>query len=257
MATALQEEATAVARWEGQRSPSHARNLPAVTEQTAARRAGAWVKEAARAAGIPVFSIKSAGVGDIVKALRTLVGIDPSPGGLFADGDDYVTGAAGLQGGWAGLGGCYSMVRAAQQTALHWQACEQQGHRTAWHQRCCCQRVSHLFICRGSLPPEVPLPAPSTLFLVVAAAADPRSRASNSRNSTPEASIALVAKASAAAGRRGARAGSGGSAAAAGQQAQRAKRQQEEAALQDAVEEARLGVEQIVIPRWAGQVGGV
>ena len=47
--------------------------------------AGAWVKQAAQAAGIPVFSIKSAGVGDVVKALRTLLGIDPSPGGLFAD----------------------------------------------------------------------------------------------------------------------------------------------------------------------------
>lgn len=85
------------------------------------------MKEAARAAGIPVFSIKSAGVGDVVKALRTLVGIDPSPGGLFADGDDYVTGAARVRGSWAGLGGCYSMVRAAQQTALLWRGLRAAG----------------------------------------------------------------------------------------------------------------------------------
>ena len=63
-------------------------------------------------------------------------------------------------------------------------------------------------------------------------AADPK--VSNSRNSRPEDSIALVAA-------RQGRQGGGGAAAA---------KQTAEAAQRDAIEEARLAVEQIVIPRW-------
>ncbi|KAI7843577.1 hypothetical protein COHA_002819 [Chlorella ohadii] len=106
-----------------------------------------WIKGAAKAAGIPVYSIKAASLNNLVRAVRTLLGIDPSPGALFTDGE-----------------------------------------------------------------------AP--------AAADPRSRASNSRNLRAETSIALAEMAGSS---------SGGGSKAANQR--------------DALEEARLAVEQIVIPQ--------
>lgn len=55
-------------------------------------KSSAWVKEAARLAGVPVFAIKSGGVGDVTRALRTLLGIDPSPGGLFVGESGPVAG---------------------------------------------------------------------------------------------------------------------------------------------------------------------
>jgi hypothetical protein len=44
----------------------------------------AWVKESARAAGVPIFSVRSAELASLVKALRTVTGLDPSAGGTFA-----------------------------------------------------------------------------------------------------------------------------------------------------------------------------
>ncbi|PSC75678.1 P-loop nucleoside triphosphate hydrolase superfamily [Micractinium conductrix] len=44
-----------------------------------------WIKGAAKAAGIPVYSIKSASISNLVRAVRTVLGIDPSPGALFND----------------------------------------------------------------------------------------------------------------------------------------------------------------------------
>lgn len=108
-----------------------------------------WIKGASKAAGIPVYSIKTASISNLVRAVRTLLGIDPSPGAMF--GDDA----------------------------------------------------------------ESP------------AAADPRSRSSNSRNLRAETSIALAA----AAGTSGGGGSSGGP------------------EREDALAEARLAAEQIVIPR--------
>jgi hypothetical protein len=47
-------------------------------------KAAAWVRGAAREAGVPVYAIASPAVGDVVRAVRTLLGVDPSPGGMFA-----------------------------------------------------------------------------------------------------------------------------------------------------------------------------
>ncbi|KAL4421440.1 hypothetical protein ABPG75_010731 [Micractinium tetrahymenae] len=110
-----------------------------------------WIKGASKAAGIPVYSIKAASISNLVRAVRTLLGIDPSPGAMF--GEDA----------------------------------------------------------------ESP------------AAADPRSRTSNSRTLRAETSIALAAAA----------AGAGGSGGSGGRGPDR----------EDALEEARLAAEQIVIPR--------
>ena len=48
-------------------------------------KSSAWIKGAAKTAGIPIFQIKSGSSPSVVKAIRTLVGIDPSPGALFSD----------------------------------------------------------------------------------------------------------------------------------------------------------------------------
>lgn len=47
-------------------------------------RSSGWLRNAAQAAGIPVFSIRSSSVEHVVKAIRTLTGVDPSPGGIFS-----------------------------------------------------------------------------------------------------------------------------------------------------------------------------
>lgn len=49
---------------------------------------GSWLREAAKAANVPVFSVKSQTPTDLIRALRTMLGIDPSPGALFAPAGD-------------------------------------------------------------------------------------------------------------------------------------------------------------------------
>ena len=47
---------------------------------------GGWLKKAAQAAGVPVYAIKNANATSLVRAVRTLVGEEPSPaGGSFYD----------------------------------------------------------------------------------------------------------------------------------------------------------------------------
>ena len=45
---------------------------------------GSWVRQAARDAGVPIFVVKSAAPSNLTRALRTLLGFDPSAGGTFA-----------------------------------------------------------------------------------------------------------------------------------------------------------------------------
>ena len=42
-----------------------------------------WIRTAAQAAQIPVFSVRSSSVENLMKGLRTLTGVDPSPGNIF------------------------------------------------------------------------------------------------------------------------------------------------------------------------------
>ncbi len=42
---------------------------------------GDWVRTVAKQDGIPVYALKSSGKANLVKGLRTLLGIDPSAGG--------------------------------------------------------------------------------------------------------------------------------------------------------------------------------
>jgi hypothetical protein len=43
-----------------------------------------WIKNGAKAAGIPIYSIRDASIEHIVRAVRTVLGVDPSPGSMFA-----------------------------------------------------------------------------------------------------------------------------------------------------------------------------
>lgn len=45
---------------------------------------GDWVRTVAKQEGIPVYAIKSAGRANLVRALRTLLGLEPSAGALFS-----------------------------------------------------------------------------------------------------------------------------------------------------------------------------
>ena len=45
--------------------------------------AGSWVRGAAKSAGLPVFTIRSTELSDLARAVRTLLGAEPSPGGTF------------------------------------------------------------------------------------------------------------------------------------------------------------------------------
>lgn len=47
-------------------------------------KASGWVKIAAQQAGLPVFTVKTAAVEHVVKGVRTLLGVDPAPGGIFS-----------------------------------------------------------------------------------------------------------------------------------------------------------------------------
>jgi hypothetical protein len=53
---------------------------------TAALPQGDWVRTVAKQEGIPVFVVKSGGRANLVRALRTLLGIDPSAGGALLSG---------------------------------------------------------------------------------------------------------------------------------------------------------------------------
>ena len=44
---------------------------------------GSWVRQAARDAGVPIFVVKTAAPSNLTRALRTLLGFDPSAGGTF------------------------------------------------------------------------------------------------------------------------------------------------------------------------------
>ena len=43
-----------------------------------------WIKDAAKAAGVPIYTIKTTSPTNLVRGLRTVVGLDPSPGSTFA-----------------------------------------------------------------------------------------------------------------------------------------------------------------------------
>ena len=45
---------------------------------------GSWVRQAARDAGVPIYAVKTSSPSNLLRALRTLLGIDPSAGGTFA-----------------------------------------------------------------------------------------------------------------------------------------------------------------------------
>ena len=57
----------------------------AVLATRAKLKASTWIKVAAQQAGVPLFTVKTAAVEHVVKAVRTLLGVDPTPGGLFAN----------------------------------------------------------------------------------------------------------------------------------------------------------------------------
>lgn len=50
---------------------------------TVLRAQGSWVRQAARDAGVPIFVVKTAAPSNLTRALRTLLGFDPSAGGTF------------------------------------------------------------------------------------------------------------------------------------------------------------------------------
>lgn len=56
------------------------------TQLSTAAAQGDWVRTVAKQEGIPVFVVKSGGRSNLVKALRTLLGIDPSAGGALLGG---------------------------------------------------------------------------------------------------------------------------------------------------------------------------
>ena len=47
---------------------------------------GSWVRVTAKAAGIPVYALKVGRVSHLLKALETVLGLQPSPGGVFDSG---------------------------------------------------------------------------------------------------------------------------------------------------------------------------
>ncbi|KAI3423869.1 hypothetical protein D9Q98_009703 [Chlorella vulgaris] len=53
-----------------------------------------WIKEASKAAGIPMYSVKTAADANLVRAVRTLLGIDPSPSGAMFTGNAEAPAAA-------------------------------------------------------------------------------------------------------------------------------------------------------------------
>jgi stage III sporulation protein SpoIIIAA len=49
-------------------------------------KASTWIKAAAQQAGVPLFTVRTAAVEHVVKGVRTLLGVDPTPGGMFSPG---------------------------------------------------------------------------------------------------------------------------------------------------------------------------
>ena len=47
-------------------------------------KATGWIREAARAAKVPLFVVRSSSIEDVNKGVRVILGIDPSPGGTFS-----------------------------------------------------------------------------------------------------------------------------------------------------------------------------
>lgn len=80
---------------------------------------GDWVRTVAKQEGIPVFVVKSAGRANLVRALRTLLGIDPSAGTLFGGGQQADDSWAQPTGG----GGVVSRVRCILQAAATRTSC--------------------------------------------------------------------------------------------------------------------------------------
>ena len=46
-------------------------------------RTGSWLRTAAKAAGIPIFSVKTSNPDHLERGVRTILGLEPSPGGIF------------------------------------------------------------------------------------------------------------------------------------------------------------------------------
>lgn len=55
----------------------------AVLATRAKLKASGWLRAAAQQAGVPLFTVRTAAVEHVVKGVRTLLGVDPAPGGLF------------------------------------------------------------------------------------------------------------------------------------------------------------------------------
>ena len=49
-------------------------------------KSGAWARTAAKAAGVPVYAVRNGGASHLLRALETLLGLQPSAGGLFDSG---------------------------------------------------------------------------------------------------------------------------------------------------------------------------
>eukprot|EP00873_Tetraselmis_striata_P003036 jgi/Tetstr1/423300/TSEL_013999.t1 len=66
----------------------------AVVTTRAKVKANGWIKTAAAVAGVPVFSLKAASEMAITRALRQILGVDPSPGGALRGGAAAAAAAA-------------------------------------------------------------------------------------------------------------------------------------------------------------------
>jgi hypothetical protein len=60
----------------------------AVLATRAKLKASGWLRSAAQQAGVPLFTVRTAAVEHVVKGVRTLLGVDPAPGGLFGGGGE-------------------------------------------------------------------------------------------------------------------------------------------------------------------------
>jgi len=62
---------------------THLSGADAVLALRSKLKSGGWVKRAAKAAGVPIYAVKSASATSLVKAVKTLTGREPSAGGVF------------------------------------------------------------------------------------------------------------------------------------------------------------------------------
>ena len=46
-------------------------------------KAGGWLRTAAKGFAVPIFSVKTSSPDHLTRAVQTILGLEPSPGGLF------------------------------------------------------------------------------------------------------------------------------------------------------------------------------